>query len=957
MFQTQYLKFQLLKNIVFLIFCLLNASILFSQSKIDSLKQVVSTTKNDSIKIDTYIKLSLQYARTDADIALDYTIKAEALSQKIGLELSLANSKYWKASILRDLGQYSKSDYALNEALKIYIKLEDLEGITSIKVEQGNILHEQSRLEEASELYLGALPYAIKSRDKNTEARIHNLLGSIYKTLKQKDKAIEHYKIALALVKELKFKPGISAILTNLGVVDFEDNDYERAEKYLNEALELKKELGDKLGESRVLSNIARIQINKKEYAFAEDNYLKANKLAIEVNNIQQLSITGYGLAEGAFLREEYKQCIQLCNALLPALIELNKLEISIAIYEFLSKSYSNLGDYKNAFDFAEMHNKFSDSLYNKNIIEISNTLDAKYQNNKNAKEIELLKSKNELVEQQKKNQRNLLLSGLGFSILLGIFFFFQYKSRQRTNKKLKELDIAKSNFFANISHEFRTPLTLISGPINAQLKKENLKDDERSNLEMMQRNSNRLLSLVNQLLDISKIESGRFQLKISNHQIVPFIGSLVDGFTFIAKQNNITFAPQINATKNETWFDKDAVEKIVVNLLSNAIKYTNENGTIECYALVENDNLHFEVKNTGKGLSKNEINNIFERFYQVNEDKLGVGIGLSLVKELISLHKGKISVESMPNKWTCFKVVLPINKSAFNVTAFVKEMPLNLENKTTYSLDTNDGIVTQDLPIVGEDQLILLIVDDNADIRRYVHAIFKKEYSVIEAENGQEGIDLAIKNIPDIIISDVMMPIKNGIELCSTLKNDERTSHIPIIILTAKSGEENELTGIKTGADDYITKPFSEDLLKVKVQKRIENLKKLQERYSQEIILKPKDISVASKDELFLERVQIILDSKLIESTFSVHEFCEATAMSRMQLHRKLKALTGLATSEFIRSERLKLAAELLKNSDLNISQIGYTVGFNNHAYFSKSFKEAYRCTPSEYATRKNNL
>jgi len=248
------------------------------------------------------------------------------------------------------------------------------------------------------------------------------------------------------------------------------------------------------------------------------------------------------------------------------------------------------------------------------------------------------------------------------------------------------------------------------------------------------------------------------------------------------------------------------------------------------------------------------------------------------------------------------------------------------------------------------ENNPILLIVDDNADIRTYVSSLFESTYTILKAKNGQEGIDLAIERIPDIIISDIMMPVKTGIDLCNMLKVDERTSHIPIILLTAKAGEEHEIKGIKTGADDYVTKPFNEELLKTRVEKLIENRKKLQLRYSQEVILRPKDITITSVDEQFLERLQKVLDNKLLESSFSIENFSKAVGMSRMQLHRKLKALTGLSASEFIRSQRLKLAAQLLKKSEINVSQVGYSVGFNDHAYFSKCFKEMYHCTPSEY-------
>lgn len=552
----------------------------------------------------------------------------------------------------------------------------------------------------------------------------------------------------------------------------------------------------------------------------------------------------------------------------------------------------------------------------------------------------------------------------LGISILLSslifLFLYLKYKQQVTQNnlKAISILNVAKSRLFASVSHEFRTPLTLISGPIQKQLKKEGLEKGERNNLEMMQRNTERLLSLVDQLLDISKIESGKLNLQISKNNILSFIDILSKGFNFSADQKEISYVINVNTKDVETWFDKDVVEKITINLLSNAIKYTPNKGAIICNAYIQNKQFYFEVRNTGKGLTKNETEKIFERFYQVDEHQQGTGIGLSLVKDLTKLHKGTITVESTVNKWTVFSVVLPIDKASFSKIEISKDIittktpkyvgiEANNNNNNLEDLEENDSINSQENPI-------LLIVEDNADLRTYVSSIFNNDYTILQAQNGQVGIDMAIEHVPDIIISDIMMPIKNGIELCNTLKVDERTSHIPIILLTAKIGDENKLEGIKTGADDYITKPFNHDLLLLKVKKLLENLKKLQERYSKEVVIKASDVIISTTDELFLERIQAVLDSKLIESTFNTEDFCKNVGMSRMQLHRKLKAFFGMTTSEFIRSERLKLAAKLLLESDVNVSQIGYTVGFNDHAYFSKRFKEIYHCTPTEYANSK---
>ena len=537
---------------------------------------------------------------------------------------------------------------------------------------------------------------------------------------------------------------------------------------------------------------------------------------------------------------------------------------------------------------------------------------------------------------------------------LTAIYLLFRYTVHRKTAKKLQELNQAKSNFFTNISHEFRTPLTLISGPIQQQLSKETLTPTERENFQAANRNSKRLLSLVDQLLDISKLEAGNLNLKVDQQPILPFIGSLADSFTYITKEKDITYLKYINQTEVTTYFDADVLEKILINLLSNAVKYTPKGGTVICNASVNNNELQAIIKNTGKGLNKTEQVKIFERFYQINENKEGIGIGLALVKELVILHKGSITIESTPNEWTTFTVKLPINKNAFSK----EEMSELTESKPSeiVVLESELNVTeSQEEPnIENPDQPILLIVDDNYDIRTYVSSIFKNNYTILKAKNGQEGIDLAIEHIPDIIVSDVMMPVKNGIELCNTLKNDERTSHIPIVLLTAKAGEENELEGIKTGADDYITKPFHEELLKERIKKRIEIRNKLQLRYSQEVILRPKDIAITPVDEQFLERMQKILDTKLIEPSFSIEDFSKALGMSRMQLHRKLKALTGMSASEFIRSQRLKLAAQLLKKSEINVSQVGYSVGFNYHAYFSKCFKDVYHCTPTEYSKKK---
>ncbi len=333
------------------------------------------------------------------------------------------------------------------------------------------------------------------------------------------------------------------------------------------------------------------------------------------------------------------------------------------------------------------------------------------------------------------------------------------------------------------------------------------------------------------------------------------------------------------------------------MNLLGNAIKYTPTKGQIKVKASIENNFLKLSVKNTGQGLTKDEIDNIFNRFHQTNEQNEGVGIGLSLIKELTALHGGTISVKSVKDNWTMFDVSICIDKAKFKNAVLKK--PSSTHRKVP-SMVLNPKINTESEPLIENGMPILLVVEDNADVRVLLTDTFKSDFQVITANNGAEGIELALEHIPDLIVSDVMMPIKDGVELTKTLKEDERTSHIPIVLLTAKAGDDNELIGLNVGADDYITKPFNKKLLLSKVNGLIALRKKLQLRYSQEVILRPKDIAISSVDERFLEKVQRVLDEKLIESSFNSEAFSKAVHMSRMQLHRKLKALTGLTTSEF---------------------------------------------------------
>ncbi|WP_230080273.1 hybrid sensor histidine kinase/response regulator transcription factor [Winogradskyella marina] len=520
-----------------------------------------------------------------------------------------------------------------------------------------------------------------------------------------------------------------------------------------------------------------------------------------------------------------------------------------------------------------------------------------------------------------------------------------QYKNKE--TERLKKLDEFKTRIYTNISHEFRTPLTLISGPVDKQLSKPNISKEDKKELTLVQNNAKRLLNLVNQMLDLSKLESGNLKLSVSKGNLNALLKQITSAFEFKANEKQINFTYTILPIK-EAWYDRDVIEKITSNLLSNAIKYTPKNGKIHFETVEKNGQIIITVINNGNTISNRELSKLFQRYYQDNKNTDGMGIGLSLVKELAILSHGNIVAHTMNADEIQFTLTLPIERSFYSSSEITDEKLIIEQTDVDDKSQIEKSFKTSSKP---KDNPILLIVEDDKDIREFVSSIFNESYTIIEASNGEIGIKKAIKYIPDIIISDLMMPKVDGIELCITLKSDEKTSHIPIIILTAKSGDKNEIKGLKTGADDYVVKPFNREKLKIRVDKLIELRQQLQKRYSNSLELK--DVSTTSVEKEFISKLKSVLKEHITNPDFNSEQLSEKMLLSRMQLHRKLKALTGLTTTQLIRNERLKIAVLLLKESDLTISEIAYHIGYNTPSYFIKHFKAVYNSTPSEYLTK----
>jgi len=569
--------------------------------------------------------------------------------------------------------------------------------------------------------------------------------------------------------------------------------------------------------------------------------------------------------------------------------------------------------------------------------------------------------------------QSNLAYLFYGLLLLLFIWGLVKWRTRQivnknvalehtiaqRTeelaekNKRLKNLDDAKSRFFANVSHEFRTPLTLILGPLEKKLTSTSHNEDD----VVMHRNAKRLQELINQLLEISKLESGEIDLKVSKGDLNAFIKILANSFTSLATTKNIEYQVNIAQTDQDTWFDKDKLEKIINNLLSNAFKFTPENNKITFSASFIDNHVQIIIKDSGIGIPKDKLPYLFERFYQVDSsdtrEQEGTGIGLALVNELVQIYGGKIEVSSEVNEGTTFTVSLPVNRALFHEDNINLEAEIHSDTIQNVASSPDIRIEQKDIAENDNNDRSILVVEDNDDLRRYIITNLKGDYKILEASDGQEGLALAIRDIPDLIITDVMMPKMNGEELCKRIKTDTKTSHIPVLMLTAKADQKSKIQGLRLGAEDYISKPFSVEELNVRVNNLITTREKLKEIYQKKIIINPSDIETDNQDERFLQELSGLVEENMSNPALDVEFLTDRLHMSRTQLHRKLKALAGISTTEFIRSIRLKRAAQLLEQNADSPTQIGYQVGFSDHSYFAKCFRKQYGVAPSKYSSK----
>ncbi|SEC66729.1 Two component regulator propeller [Maribacter dokdonensis] len=562
-----------------------------------------------------------------------------------------------------------------------------------------------------------------------------------------------------------------------------------------------------------------------------------------------------------------------------------------------------------------------------------------------------------------------LLLAGLWRFTIISNTKKHQLELEHLEKEKNDELQTLKLDFFTNISHEFKTPLTLIKAPLEYLLssKEEIGASNLKEQYQLMHKNTNYLLRLVNQLLDFRKINQGKMSLVVRHTDIVFFIKEVAEPFQLLAFKKSVKFNIVSSQEHFKTWFDHNALEKVINNLLSNAFKFTPEGGEIiveidvDKNGPTEKENVIIKVKDNGLGISDVKKNIIFEKYYTEKENEKvnskGVGIGLAFTKSLVELHLGSISVENNEGGGSCFIVTLPTDKQAYENAEDIscKEITDNdylvrSSEAESLAIDLNDELEDYNLSKVRSKNPVLLIVDDNPDIIQFIKQVMGKTYTVFEANNGERGMEIAKKVLPNIIITDVVMPVMGGIEFCEMIKTTNITSHIPVIMLTAKTSQESEIEGLSHGADAYLKKPFNVQVLELKVANILKDREELRKRFKKEITLQPKEVTVTSLDEKFLQQAVETVEKHMMNTDFNVEMLVKEMGHSRSNLYLKFKELTGLSSSEFIRNIRLKRAIQLLDNSDFSVKEIMFRTGFNTASYFSKCFKKEFGVVPSEY-------
>lgn len=907
--------------------------------------------------------------------------------------------------------KYNQPDSAekyLNKMLLLSRELGDSQKEIVAHVTLMNFYYKTNQVKKLLETINIALVLAEKNNHEKAILNIYYMIGDMFLVNKKNhDIALLYYKKVLEICRP-KYKQWEATILNDIGDLYLKTGNDSLAFVYVNEGFKIAQTMNLKHQLSESYRNLGKISkfrgrlqeaIDHFEVCYntgcdkcskvvfhqslvdIADSYMELQNpdkalayykesldLAQEFNANTEQAVSNlklgnyYSIHNSGVAKSYYESALQQAK-------RSNNLRTIKDVADTLSSFYVKHFDYKAAYDYQLLSSTIGDSISEMENQSSLADWELKF-------EIEKINKENKLNEQlatdeikRQKTYRNGALLITLLIIVLGSVVYLSYRRKKKDNMLIKKMsadlhqaDEMKLRFFSNVSHELRTPLTLINAPLDILLKTAS-DTKQKEYLELIQTNGNKLTRLINQLLNLRKIDEKSIRLGLTKGNISSFIKEIVSSFEQIAFQNEIKLAFNSNIETSVIPFDPEKIETIITNLLTNAFKNTPKGGIISVNIASEDEfsesgAIRIIVNDTGKGIKSKDVDKIFTRFYSVSEelnnnyDAGSSGIGLSLVKELVLIHKGNISVESKKGEGTRFIIILPVDEKVYQNSEFIEMAPWINELKVYQDEKTADKL----LNISFNADYRILVVEDNNDLRKFLKQEISEYAKVITATNGEEGYKLAEQELPDIILTDVMMPVMDGIELCKRLKTNVNTSHIPVIILSSKASVDSQIEGLNTGADDYIPKPFNLELLLTKINTVLKSREALRQLYRDKLSIIPAEITVTNADENILRKLIGIIEEKISEPDLSATILASEIGMSRSVLYAKLKEITGQSVNEFVRTVKLKKASLALIQNNKTVSEIAYMFGFNTPQYFTKCFKEEFGTTPKEFASKSFN-
>lgn len=861
---------------------------------------------------------------------------------------------------MRDRSNFSQAIIYHQNGLNASLRLKDTIAIAQLMNQLGTDFRRIDAYPEASDYHFRALQLAetYSQKDdftgKKNKVMSLNGIGNIYLSLENFREADKYFREALVCEKELGSALGQAINYANIGNVYKMMQQYDSALVYYRHSMEQNIVAKSKLGIGLCRIHFGEIYERKKEYDKAEAEYQEAYNIMGNISDTWHWLRACLSLGRINLLRGNDNKARQYIMQAKTQAERINTSDHLSEVYDLLHQLNEREGNYRNSLEMYRISKAYQDSV--QNISKVNQALDMRinYEREKSTLRIDQL---NAQYEVQKREKKIITIASVVTFILLILFLLAlaqAYAHRNRSHKILKNVDKMRSDFFTNVTHEFRTPLTIILGFISRLRVQRKLTGSESASyFDAIERQGNNLLQLVNRMLNMAKMEAGTENPEWKTGNVIAYLQMIAESYRLYAAEKMIDLNFYAEKSSLQMDFVPHYIEEIACNLLSNAIKFTPAGGKITLsVSTTKNNKIVIKVRDTGRGISQEDLERIFEPFFQVRntDENTGSGIGLHYTKQLTEAMHGKISVESKIGEGSSFVVSLPLRQNENSIfSPFILEKGVKTLTFAKNEKSEEDTLLAEEQSEMHDTEATILIVEDNRDMMLYIKSLIQPIYQTLQATNGQEAIDLANERVPDLIVSDVMMPLKDGFSLCDEIKSSELLNHIPVILLTAKSAVEDQLIGLECGADAYIRKPFHPDELLIRIEKLLESRRILKEKYLR-AVLKGDEKNGKDVNMDFLQRATDIVYREIHSPNFTSSTLADKLCLSISQLNRKMTAISGYNPTAYILNLRINKAKKILATEDISITEVADECGFYDLAYFSRTFKKQTGVTPSQY-------